>query len=654
MVWIRWIILLPYFFLAWKLLGITWEGLSNYHRIALSLALGAAFLVGLTLFTSSWTHSLPSSLKIGALCSLAGIIGIHYKYKEQSIGSWKISWSWELIPLSLWVMVTTILVALIAIKFDFQDQMRSQGHPAVVESILRGNFPPQLQLFPNIPLKYHFGGDLLASIFGYVIRLSGINSLNLLQIFGWVAAILCLYTLAREIGMSRSLALLALQWVMLGAGWVYLLRPWLDIPINDIGYNWPDNYTVFKRYINPGMTSNFFQTPYSLGLSIFFTYLTLFFRWLQTKKSKLIVLTAVVLGILSCVHVSLFLTSLISSFICIFILIFYYFRQWKIIGLELLMLGGIGFFLALKFGGFFVASDTYSKGLTIFQWPLGFLRYALPGGGPINWKQSLLWYLCTFGSILLVALPVAIFGFRRFFKWKDLQALFFLTFGATCYFIPQFFHYALTWDIIKWFTGFAIAVSLLTLYLLSFPFRRRAWVLALIICFIFLDTVPGMRFLKGLGITQAKDLQGNEKKWLLAKIPPPTPAMIFFIQHLKSGSWNETLLGPKVFAESLARYTGQSVAYIDYNTPAFGVRQDILTQRVSDIQTAQQNFSITFLSQSPFRWILYSCDEFAKTFSPQSQLAIEDSVSAGELQEIAVPPELGCWKFYHLVTSLKQ
>jgi len=649
--WYRCILLTPFFFLSWEWLGACWNNRSATFRAVLSLSLGFALLVAFTLFTASWTQDLSLSLAIGSAFSMLGGGWLHFYYREKPRVDWKIPWSWELVPLALWFFATTTLVALIAIRFDFHDQLRSQGHPAVIESMMRGNFPPHLQVFPDIPLKYHFGGDLLAAIFGYVTDSSGIQAINLLQVSGWIAAVLTLYVLARELGMSRLLSLLALQWLLLGSGWLYLLKPWLNLSRGGEPYLWPDSYPVFNRYLNPSLASYFFQTPYALGLPLFFLYLTLFLGWLKARSDSLLASAALVLGTLSIVHAPLFLSCLASTGLCLGLSLLRERGQRKSLGLSLALLSVVALLLAKKFGGFFVASSAYSKGLTVWDWPPGFLNHARPGGGDLGIVQTLLWYLCTFGSVILIA-PVSLgFGLLRVHKSKDAKALFFILFALICFSIPQSFHYALSWDIIKWFTGFHMAIVLLTLYLLGQRTGKISWLLLLLSCLVLLDSVPGMRFFRGLGLKRPEELQGSEKNWLIAKIPPITPDLQFIVGHLRNSPWNETLLAPHLLSESLERYSGQSTATLDYNTIAFGVLRGILDQRNQTILAIEKNFSTPLLDQSPIHWMLYSCKDFDKTFSPKSQLAIQEAVERKDLEAIDVPQDLGCWKFYHRVPS---
>lgn len=647
--WYLWTLLVPVYFLAWSLLGAFAALESNWRRLAFTLGLGSAAAVLLTILSAPVTRSIGTSLGLAAGFSVLGSIFLWKKFPKS--GSWRLQFSPWHVALFLWLGATLFLVARIAWRLDFHDQMRTQCHPAVVEAMLRGNFPPSLQVFPNIPLKYHFGGDLLATLFAYVFGLSGYRAIDFLQVFGWFSAALGLYALGRQLGWNRFLSFLGTQWILLAAGWLYLLKPWLglDPALATVDYNWPDSYVIFQRYLNPGVISYFFQTPYCLGLPVFFTYLAMFHQWTQSRSAGLLTVCAILLGAFSLIHVTLFLGSLGCTLGILAIQPLVRQASWKRSLAEIAGVASAALAIALILGGFFTTSKDYASGLLVFHWPPGYLRHALDAGrAPISLSQAALWHLATLGSLCLWIGPAAVAALVLTRKNYRPMLIFFLFFAAGSFAFPQFFHYRLSWDIIKWFTAFQFGAIFLILSVAATIKRFRMVVFALLALSALLDTVPSYRLLYGLGILGPESYQGKQRGWHFARIPPRTPWVEFMDGLLRNQPWREMVLSSRGISDALSIYTGQAMASMDFNTIAFGVRGDLTRNRNSEIAALTTNFNLDQVKQGQIRWIFYGCKEFDQTFSEKAKNALQDAVFSQKAIEISVPPNLGCWKLYRL------
>ena len=641
-IWYRWILLVPFYALAWQCLR-TVALPSAWHRLSLSTGLGTAAIVLLTMLSAPWTGDLGFSLILGS--GLAALLAWLLRSPEPRSIPWTLSFSGWHLALLLWVAWTSLMVGIIGFRFDFHDQMRTQGHPAVIEALLRGNFPPHLQAFPQIPLKYHFGGDLLAALLAYVFGLSGVQAINVLQLGGWIFANLCLYSLCRSLGLNRLLTLLAMNWVLLAAGWLYLLKPWLGLPALGQDGQWPDNYVIFGRYLNPGVFSYFFQTPYALGLPVFFTYLAIFQSWLRQKSLGILILCLVLHGALSVIHITLFLGALGCALAAILGQWVFAGDSWKKRLSEALVFFVVVLAIGLCLGGFFSRSDSYSSGLLVFQWPPGYLRYASKQA--IGLGDSLLWYFATLGSLVLWMVPALFLVGKSFLnrRYHPMQ-FFFFCFATGAFLFPQFFHYRLSWDIIKWFTAFQISLILLVVLSASMVQRGRLLIIVCILISSILDTLPSYRMLTGLSFGNAGQYQGKQKDWFKLKIDNNLPWLRFLEGKLRGHPWREMVLAPPRLSDSLSIVSGQSMASLDYNTVAFGVRPEILQRRRADIQGLLQSFDLERMKASPVRWLIFPCKEFDKSFSPASRSAVEAAAISGKLLQIHVPNELGCWKVF--------
>ncbi|HKX12652.1 MAG TPA: hypothetical protein VJP40_05820, partial [bacterium] len=397
----RWLWLVPFFGLAWRWVGL--NGFSAWRRLPFVAVLGLALAAFGTLLSSHFFPGIGPSLHVAAFAALC--LFLFDLWRRPRLGvSWAYHFSLWHLWLLLWIAGSACLVALIVIKTDFHDQIRIQGHAAAVESMMRGNLPPHLQAFPEVALKYHFGGDLVAAILGYTLGLPALQAIDALQVGGWVLANLCLYGLARGLGLSRPFSILALHWVLLAAGWAYLFDPSLA---------WPDSHLVFRKNLNPGVFSYAFQTPYALGFPLFFTYLASLKEWTLKPDLRRLGLAALILGTLSFFHIAFFFGSLACTLGMLAARPLWGEASWHSALIQAALMLAIALLIAISAGGFFSPSEAYNRSVLAWSWPPGYLRHAPnPRAAPLSLLLMMAWYLSTLGSLLLWALPVCALALR--------------------------------------------------------------------------------------------------------------------------------------------------------------------------------------------------------------------------------------------------
>ncbi len=666
MLWIRWIFLLPFFILFWLVLSAFTRISSGYRRFFLTLSLAAALMVLGTAFWGRWTHSFELSFILNSLSAALGIAVLRQRKDPRPKSQWKIQWSWGLLAVLLFIVSTTIMVSSIALRFDFHDQLRTQGHLPLVESMLRGNFPPHMMVFPQIPLKYHYGGDLFSAILAWVMGISAHRAIDIAMIYGWIAMVGCLYTFCREWGLKTNFSAIALLWVLLAAGWVYLLTPWLTNvnPRPPALLVWPDSYRVFQRHLNPGTVDNWFMLPYSLGTPLLFASLALLTHWTQHRSQRLLFWFSLLLASLSLIQVTFFVTLLSSTIVILLLQPHFEKIPWRETFKTLLLLLSTVIILTAAVGGFFTHSADYASRLLVFNWPPGYLRNATWGGEtPIRTSQAFLWYLSTFGSLVFLSIPFLFLGLRSLKQNYQPILLLLILYAVQCWGVTQGIRYRFTWDIIKWFTGFHISMVLIVVYLWSEWRFKKIFVGFLLALFMVLDTLPSIRFLGSLAFFQPWQLDPSHRRWWSTILKKPTPALEIILEELKKGPWNEAVLSTPYFSENIADHSGQAMASLDLNTPLFGIKNDFLRERNYQIQTLEKNFNIQILKDSSIRWIVFPCGDFEKVFSQESREKIAEAVQNGELAAMPVNPPGECWKVFHLksseghgnpLTSLKQ
>lgn len=618
-------LLLPHFFLAW--------GLVSKHRLFLSAGLGICLLLLSTVLAGRFTHDLGTALAISAGVAAALGIGLAL-FDKQKNNSLAVKLSPALLLYGLIAGALAVLVARVAWLFLFHDQMPTQGHMALVASLLRGNFPPHLMAFPDIALKYHFGGDLLSAIFSWTLGISNFRAIDLTQISGWILMSLGVWALARENKIPAAFTVPLLLWAALGGGWAYLLKPWLDP--SALSFAWPHSYVVFGRHLNPGTISNFFMLPYSLGMGLWFVYLVFFSIAIKQSQRKPWILAALVLASLALVQVTFFATLLLVSLEVLLVQAWKDRSQAKRCLQVCLLLALLSTVLALAMGGFFTSSASYSSGLLQFQWPPGYLRNATVGThAPLSLRQSWLWYMATFGSMVFLAPLFSWLSLASLKKNFDYLTAFLLLYAWQSFLLPQFFQYRLSWDIIKWFTGFHLAMPLLIVLIWSRVSTRKFLVSAMLGILLFLDILPSLRFLLDLGWKSPATVHQSYRRWWTVAASGVGPEFEPLFKALKSEPWDELVLSDPAFSEKIARSIGQAMAQVDPNTVSFGVRAELLQQRSKSIERLKKNFSWEDFESSSIEWIVFSCQEFQRQFSPSSQQAISQAVSEGRLQSLS-------------------
>lgn len=606
-------------------------------------------MVAGTAIFASWTHSFSRSLGLASLIFALGFLYFELRQSPMPPLTWRLKWSGSLVLIMAVGLILTTMVSLLALKFSFHDQMRIQAHPPLIESLLRGNFPPNLMAFPNIPLKYHWGADLFGAIVSYITGLPAYRSIDVTMIFGWVALYGALYVFCREIGMNRPYTLLALLWVLLAAGWAYLLKPYLASPesLLQLNYDWPDSKRIFGRHLNPGNISNFFMTPSSLGMPVFFAYLSLLVAWTRRHGYPMLTLLAALLGALSLIQVAYFVTSLSSTLAIMVVQPYFEKISWRQTFGEILLFVTLSLGIAVLLGGFFTQDAGYDPRNLLFNWPPGYLRNATWGSHiPIHVGQAFLWYLSTFGSMLFLTIPAmsgACYLLKKSYRpWM----LFLLVYALQCFVVAQFVRYKYSWDIIKWFTGFHVTIVLLVISVVALWPRKIQTLTTALWLLMILDTFPSWRFLGSLAFLQPEQVKSSQRDWWNVVIPKPSAEMQSIIQLLKKGPWNDSVLATNKLSPWISDYSGQAMSALDLNTIYFGIEPRLIQERKAQIAILQKDFNIDVMKTMGTQWLVFSCPDFKNFFSLTSQQAIEQALTEGKLLDKSFEIKEGCWRVF--------
>ncbi|MDL1872055.1 hypothetical protein FBR05_07590 [Deltaproteobacteria bacterium PRO3] len=644
-IWYRCLGLLPFFSLAWIFLSNMDTFRSAWRRLPASLTLGTAFLIGFTALSGEFTRHLATSYWLGSGAALSGIAFLTLYRRKFTSAEWKIAWDPWLTAIFFAILCITITVTRIAWRFAFHDQMWIQAHPPLVESLLRDNFPPDLMAFPGIPLKYHWGADLFGALMSYCLGLAGYQAIDVTMAFGILLWQWNIYLFCRLLGLSRAFSLVGLLWVVLGAGWGYLLQPWLQTQ-GGVSILWPGSQIVFGRHLSPGNLYNFFMTPYSLGMGFFFGLLSIALEGFRSKNIAAWTAFSWLLGVVSFIQVSFFPTLLCGILAAIVLEVLFRQSSWKQALLRVSLVTIISLGLAYSLGGFFTQSNNYEKGLLLFTWPPGYLSNATVGGHlPIDFKQASLWYLASMGSVLILIFPCSVYLAKD--SWKKREPIMFLLLVVLLQsmLIPQFFRYKLSWDIIKWFISLQIVAQTLIVITWSKLAGRIRILGAVFIIFLLLDCIPTVRFAYTLAFATPQQAGTGYKAWWSRMITAPSPGLTQLISLLKSGSSKELLIGHYELVQALTLHSGQATAWFDQNTYMFGVKQSILDARKALTTPGKDDPPLEEWRRFGISWWIFPCKE-SGNWSDTAKTKLAKWIANAEVKKYMIQEGRICWEAY--------
>lgn len=582
----------------------------RFWRVALESAPTACALIllGIGLFGRAF-HSFDLGVYVGAgAAALAG--GCAWWRNRGAKLDFRLSLSWQDLPLLLFAACSTVAVAWIAWKCAIHDERVVQGHPAMVESMLRGTYPLYFLPFPEIPNKYHVGYNVVAALFSKALGLPGYQGVDVAAVFLWVGLLGALASLLGDLKVPRALWGLGLAFVVFTGGLSWIL-----------GGNDPNQYqvpgwqvvSIAGRWVHYTFLFYFYQHPMSLGALLFVGVVHLFHRWSERGGWGLLAAVALGLGALSLAHVMFFATLLAALGAVFFIRLLQRPSAWRGTVAAGLAVFFVSVGLAFALGGFFQPpSPQFDAEAMRFAWPPGYLRYEYFGGRkPMSAAQAALWYLDGFGVFLLV-LPPALYLCLR----DRRPALWLL--GIYCglsLLIPQFVYYNYSSNIQKWFLGFEFSGKILAAALLL-PYclvrRRQALAYALV---GFAMAAP-LIFVYGMTLKDPAKLNWGERRAVYNRHSAPQGSFLKVVEILKR---NAREIGMTWTTSGMARYiavyAGYPVLEPD-NVVSMPVARKILDERRERIRRLFTQPSDALLGELRIRWVIFSCEERAKLAQP--------------------------------------
>ncbi|MEE2902686.1 MAG: hypothetical protein VYC39_10155 [Myxococcota bacterium] len=362
-----------------------------------------------------------------------------------------------------------LLYSLTSAMYQMHDEFALFGHKSMVEQIRNGFFPPHLPPIPESFARYHYGFDILAGLLARGLGLSSDFAIDFVSVY--LASLISLASAAIVAqGEPRyrnfGFAMIA---VHLGSGLAWLLLWGVEgrHPRCLVQYHHP---TCGVDPFYPMPLLNVFQHPVALGLALFLVLIVLSRAALMSKQEwkrflvpSLLVCPALALG--QIVYFALGLLAIVTALLIWFLggrrdQIGERGKRLVVYTLVLIVGSGTAYFS----GGMFTPSDVIQEGLVVRRTSFGFPEN-------VGFVESYRQHLVTLGiGFLLLPFFGLVALIKR--KWSVLVLVAFAHGGIL---VPHLWTYSRSWDIVKFPSAAAFALSLLFVIVLDGQTRMFHW-----------------------------------------------------------------------------------------------------------------------------------------------------------------------------------
>jgi hypothetical protein len=478
------------------------------------------------------------------------------------------------------MVAATMILAPAALRFSFHDELYITGHMSIAAEIQNGIYPPRHLTFPDLPLRYHYGFDLLVATLTGLFRLGIDRAIDAATLGLW-AITWCLLWILGERLVGRSRAWLTPLLTLFGAG----------IPVGcphvgpSIVANVVAECNVATHPINAPVISYFFQHPWSLGIPVALTAILLYTERSPVSARARLAVIGLVLSALSMSEIVLF-TGLLPALVVA--------EAWYEDRLELRRVPGMllvvvaSVVVARMLGGFFVRSPE-----------LPALQFTLHAGFADVWKDTPRWNFKSFGLLL----PLGVAGIAVL---RPARLLFFLLFAGS-FLVLNGLRYGGSADIMKFGTLAAIALAVLGSAalgrLIPSPAGARPWRAALAAALLFPATAAGFLFAFIYTLDLA-EIPGAYRKKADVLAPVDVLVVSWLRARVRPG---DLIYRGSVATHGYAQWGGLPQPPITWTTKAFGFppakvaeREQLIKDPPSDIGAyRRQGFRFLVLDGTP-------------------------------------------------------
>lgn len=451
------------------------KGTTDNRRVACFLSPGlaaAAWLLSVH-FAARWAGSLRIGLWAGTLTVAAvGLLGWAYATWRRPAGSGGDRAAGPRAAAGLRNMVlsalaATAIIAPMTLSWAFHDEQLYTGHTGIIAQLQNDHYPPRHMTFPELEYRYHYGFDLAAAAVTAVLRVSPGVAIDIITLLSWSYTWCLLWVLGDEL-LGRGRGWLTAVITLFGGGLPYLLAL-------------PDGYYVARFVmicevggmdLNPPMISYFFQHPLALGLPL-------------AVCATLIILDRRRAGFVRYISLALLLAALSFSQAVVFAALAgaipvaevfsdLSFTRRRVAGVAAAVV--VALLVGRAAGGLFLPPPD-GMGLSI----------SLQAGVAATLIDTIVWHVLTYGLLL----PLGACGF--FFLPRGRLFLALLLAGSLG--VLNLLRYAHSWDLVKFGTVAALALSIATSATVARVFALRPALLGVTLGLLLVGvTADGLAF----------------------------------------------------------------------------------------------------------------------------------------------------------------
>jgi hypothetical protein len=357
-----------------------------------------------------------------------GIYGAAFAVRELRSGA---RW-WQ--PWSGWMAMTLVALCVLVVPAaskHFHDELTIAGHLSTVAQLQNGWYPPRFSVFPEHEFRYHYGFDVLAAMLSGMFRLEASTAVDVATLGLWAYTIVLLgHVGACVIGTRHGATTAAVT--LLAGGIPFFCAP----PGSPLGHQLTGQCKVDGVWLNPPLSSYFFQHPFALGIPLGLVLVVLLTQPRPPRGLGRYVVYALCLCALAVSHMVIFVTfgMAVSAAEC--------FRDRKFEWRRLLAMFGTlvaAGAMAVFSGGFFLPHPSGAPDLVIH---LGVTNTL---GGTLEWLAR------SFGLLLPIGLIGLLFLRReRLFLWL-------LVLGSLS--VLLFTKHPTSWNVTKFATVASLALG---------------------------------------------------------------------------------------------------------------------------------------------------------------------------------------------------
>ncbi|HEX3999093.1 MAG TPA: hypothetical protein VHX65_11120 [Pirellulales bacterium] len=382
----------------------------------------------------------------------------------------------------LGMVLITFPIAILAFKGFMGDDLIPNGHLSTTAQLQNDYFPPRFPGYPDIPLRYHYGFDLVCAGLTALTRCQIEVAFGLATTFAWAYSWCLLWVLGERLNGSYRGGLWTAIATQLGGGAAIFAAPFLGAHIPWINRLLGLVTLGTGRRLNGPLVEYIFQRPFSLGLPLGLAVLVLALepqaargRSSLSDSARLVTLGGL-LTALSVTQVVLFVTLSAAVGFTELVLA----RRWRF----LLSLIGAWAAAWLMGGLLFTRIPGSPHGLYLRFWPLAVPESAYQPTS--HWALRILgWYALTIGALL----PFGLWGFSRLRPPLRVALLLLAVGGLT---VPIFVGYRFADSIVKFFEIASLALGILSGGALTWLATRNAsrWRPIIVVCLMALTATP--------------------------------------------------------------------------------------------------------------------------------------------------------------------